>query len=747
MKVRLLIAASGACLGMKSAGAEAPNYNRDIRPILSDKCFSCHGFDPGHRKADLRLDTAEGAQIITDSDRPAIKPGSIAESEVWQRIIATDRDEVMPPPESHKTLSPDEKELIRQWIESGAKYEKHWAFVPPVRPAVPSSPDTNPIDAFLGQRLKHEGITRSAEADKETLLRRATLDLTGLPPSPGEIDAFLADQQPGAYERVVDRLLASPRYGEKMATQWLDLARFGDTNGYLHDILRTGWPWRDWVIKAFNDDMPFDRFVIEQLAGDLLPNATPEQVLATAFCRNHLITAEGGTIAEEYLNEYAADRVQTVGSVFMGLTMNCCRCHDHKFDPLKQQDFYNLKSYFNSTTEKHVENNSSPAYAPLIEIASPLAPQGPKAQVMVMQEAPAPAPAFVLTRGQYDQPDKSKPASRQPPEVLGAPLPDAPANRLGFAQWLVSPQDPMLARVTVNRLWQQFFSTGIVKSVDDFGLQGEYPAHPDLLDWLAIEFRDGSDAAKPWSTRHLVRQIVTSATYRQSSKVRSDVAAKDPENRLLASFPRRRLAAEEVRDQALFAAGLMTEELGGAPVFPYQPPGLWEERSNEGSNTKRYVQSKGQALYRRSLYTFWKRTSPPPFMTIFDAPERTSCSVRRVATNTPLQALAAFNDEQILECSKQLATNILREPSTTATRLASLYRRITGRSASAEDLRTLESGLAMLDERFRSTPADAAELLKQGAKPIDPALNPSELAAWMLVASTVLNLDQTLVRD
>jgi hypothetical protein len=747
MKVRLLIVASGAWLGMKSAGSEAPGYNRDIRPILSDKCFACHGFDPQHRKADLRLDTAEGAQAPTEGGRPAIKPGSTNDSEVWQRIIATDRDEVMPPPDSHKTLSPDEKELIRRWIESGGKYEKHWAFVPPVRPVVPASSEANPIDALLSERLKQEGITRSAEADKQTLLRRVTLDLTGLPPSPGEIDAFLADQQPGAYERVVDRLLASPRYGEKMATQWLDLARFGDTNGYLHDILRTGWPWRDWVIKAFNDDMPFDRFVIEQIAGDLLPSATPEQVLATAFCRNHLITAEGGTLAEEYLNEYAADRVQTVGTVFMGLTMNCCRCHDHKFDPLEQQDFYNLKSYFNSTTEKHVENNSSPAYAPLIEIASPLAPQGPKAQVMVMQEAPAPVPAFVLDRGQYDQPDQSKPASRQPPKVLGAPLPGAPANRLGFAQWLVSPQNPLLARVTVNRVWQQFFSAGIVKSADDFGLQGDYPSHPELLDWLAIEFRDGNGTARPWSTRHLVRQIVTSATYRQSSKLRADVAAKDPENRLLASFPRRRLAAEEVRDQALFAAGLMTEELGGAPVFPYQPPGLWEERSNGGSNTKNYVQSQGKALYRRSLYTFWKRTSPPPFMTIFDAPERTSCLVRRVATNTPLQALAALNDEQVLECAKHLAMLSLRDSSPSASRLASLYRRVTSRHASPADLRTLEDGLTALTARFRGAPGDAAVLLKQGHLPADPALDPSELAAWMLVASTLLNLDQTLVRD
>lgn len=748
MKLGFLIVAGSALAGMAAGAKEAPLFNRDIRPILSDKCFFCHGFDPKHREADFRLDTPEGALALTDSKRPGIKPGSPAESEAWHRILSEDADEVMPPPDSHKTLSPAEKDMIRQWIEAGAPYEKHWAFVLPARPPVPAGDEANPLDAFLAASLKQEGLARSAEADKETLLRRVTLDLTGLPPSVEEVEAFLADREPGAYERVVDRLLASPRYGEKMASQWLDLARYGDTNGYLHDILRTGWPWRDWVIRAFNEDMPFDRFVIEQIAGDLLPNATPEQVLATAFCRNHLITAEGGTIAEEYLNEYAADRVQTVGTVFMGLTMNCCRCHDHKFDPLKQDDFYSMKAFFNSTTEKHVENNNSAAYAPFIEIASPLNPQGPKAQVMVMQEAAAPVQAFVLNRGQYDQPDKARPVTRRPPEVLGGLLPDAPANRLGFAQWLVSPQDPLLARVTVNRLWQQFFSTGIVKSLDDFGLQGEYPSHPELLDWLAIEFRDGNGSdAKPWSTRHIVRLIVTSASYRQSSHARPDATAKDPENRLLASFPRRRLTAEEVRDQALFAAGLMSGELGGAPVFPYQPPGLWEERSNGGSNTKVYVQSKGEALYRRSLYTFWKRTSPPPFMTIFDAPERTSCWVRRVTTNTPLQALAALNDEQVLECAKHLAVHALRDPEPTAGRLALLYRRVTGRNARTEDLRTLEEGMATLLARFRSTPTDAAELLKQGAMPADAALDAPELAAWMLVASTVLNLDQTLVRD
>jgi hypothetical protein len=724
-------------------------FNRDIRPILSENCFSCHGFDENKREAKLRLDTPEGALGKAESGAVVVKPGDLKGSELWTRINATHKDEIMPPPKSHKTLAAADKEKLHRWIEAGAPFEKHWAFVPPVRPGVPdvevrSSKFENAVDAFIFQRLKRAGLAPAPEADRERLLRRVSFDLTGLPPTLEELDAFVADQQPGAYERQVDRLLASPRYGERMAVRWLDVARYGDTNGYLHDVRRTGWPWRDWVIKAFNDDLPFDRFVVEQVAGDLLPDAKPEQVLATAFCRNHLITVEGGTIAAEYLNEYAADRVQTVGTAFLGLTFNCCRCHDHKFDPLKQEDFYGLQAYFNSITEKHAENNRAPAYPPLIDAASPLAPEGPKAKVMVMQEAPAPTPTFVLSRGQYDLPDKKRPVSRRPPEVLGAPLPGAPENRLGLAQWLVSSENPLLARVTVNRIWQQFFGAGLVRSVDDFGMQGDYPTHPELLDWLAVEFRAGP---KPWSVRHIVRQIVTSATYRQSSRIVPEVAAKDPENRLLARFPRQRLSAEEIRDQAIFAAGLLSEELGGEPVFPYQPPGLWEERANGSSNTRVYKRSDGRALYRRSLYTFWKRTAPPPLMAIFDAPDRTACAVRRTATNTPLQALAALNEEQGLESAKLLAARTLQESATTPARLTSMFRRVTGRTPAEADLGMLSRGLDALLVRYRAAPDDAAALLRQGATPPPADLDPSELAAWMLLANTMLNLDAALVRD
>ena len=719
-------------------------FNRDIRPILAENCFACHGFDAKKRKSEMRLDTEEGAFGKGESGAVIIKPNDLKGSELWARINTHDRDEIMPPPKSHKTLSVAEKAILRRWIEGGARYEKHWAFVPPVRPAVPGGAVENPLDAFIIERLKPAGLVLSSEAERDRLLRRVTFDLTGLPPTLEELNAFLADQRPGAYERQVDRLLASPRYGERMAVRWLDVARYGDTNGYLQDHRRTGWPWRDWVIKSYNDDLPFDRFVIEQVAGDLLPDAKPEQVLATAFCRNHLITVEGGTIAAEYLNEYAADRVQTVGTAFLGLTLNCCRCHDHKFDPLKQEDFYGLQAYFNSITEKHMENNGAAAYAPLMEVASPLAPQGAKAKVMVMQEATTPTATFVLSRGQYDLPDKTRPASRRPPLVFGEALANAPENRLGLAQWLVSAQNPLLARVTVNRLWEQFFGRGLVKSVDDFGMQGDYPTHPELLDWLAVEFREG---AKPWSVRHFVRQIVTSATYRQSSRITAEGLAKDPENRLLGRFPRQRLTAEEIRDQAIFVAGMLSEELGGAPVFPYQPAGLWEERANESSTTKTYQRSQGRALYRRSLYTFWKRTAPPPLMTIFDAPDRTACSVRRSPTNTPLQALAALNDEQCLESAKLLAARTMKESATTPERLTSIFRRVTGRTPLEADLHTLSAGLSVLLARYGAAPNDAAALLRQGTTPAPVDLDPSELAAWMLIANAVLNLDATFVRD
>lgn len=744
----LILGTWGQVISTSQAKEGELEFNRDIRPILSDKCFACHGFDAKQRKAGLRLDTAEGAVSPGESGAVAVKAGDAEGSEVWRRITSNLASEKMPPEESQKQLTAEEKERIRLWISQGAKYQKHWSFESPVKRELPAGSPQNLVDAWIVARLKQVDLTLSGEADRETLLRRLSLDLIGIPPTPEELDAFVKDESPQAYEKQVERLLAMPQFGERMAVMWLDLSRYGDTNGYLHDIQRTGWPWRDWVIRSFNEDKPFDQFVQEQIAGDLIPDAKPEQALATAFCRNHLITTEGGTIAAEYLNEYAADRVQAFGTAFLGLSFNCCRCHDHKFDPLTQEDFYSLQAFFNSITEKHSENDSSAAYPPILEIASPLLPDGDKAKVMVMQEAPQPTPTFVLTRGEYDKVDKNRPVSRRTPMVLGPIAADAPQNRLGLAQWLIAKENPLLARVTVNRYWQRIFGTGLVKSVDDFGVQGEYPSHPELLDALAIAFRDGDGMqAKPWSTKHLLRLFVTSATYRQSSHVRPEARAKDPDNRLLAYFPRQRLSAEEIRDQALFVSGGLSGKLGGAPVYPYQPEGLWEERANEGSNTKVYKRSEGEALYRRSIYTFWKRTCPPPLMSVFDTPDRTLCTVRRVTTNTPLQALATLNEEQLLECARLLATRTLQESGDETQRLTMLFRRATGRKPSEADLKTLQAGLGLFLERYKKSPEDAATLLKQGTSPVPEQIDKAELAAWMLIANTVLNLDESLMRD
>ncbi|MFO0939572.1 MAG: PSD1 and planctomycete cytochrome C domain-containing protein [Pirellulales bacterium] len=743
---------TGAILLAAQVTAQEPaarrySYNRDIRPILSDKCFACHGFDAKQRQANLRLDQADGAYGSADSGKHAVVPGRLEQSQLWQRVQSSDSDIQMPPKESHKSLTDGEKVILRQWIVQGAEYQGHWAFEAIAIPKTKLS-----IDDWTERPLKELGLSFSPEADRPTLLRRLSLDLTGLPPTPEEIDAFVNDSSTDAWEKQVERLLQSTGYGERMAMMWLDVSRYGDTNGYLHDILRTGWPWRDWVIQSFQQDKPFNQFVIEQLAGDLLENATPEQVLATAFCRNHLITTEGGTLAAEFLNEYAADRVQTFGTAFLGLSLNCCRCHDHKFDPFTQEDFYSLQSFFNSITEKHSENNSASAYEPFIETASPLEPDGEKVKVMIMREAAEPTKTFVLTRGQYDLPDASRPVSRKVPAIFRRDGKEVPATRLGLAQWLTSNDNPLLARVIVNRLWQKFFARGLVQTVDDFGAQGDYPTHPELLDQLAYQFQhsDQFGAAHAWSIKSIVRQIVTSKTYRQSARVRGDLLQKDPENRLLGYFPRQRLTGEELRDQAIFVAGALSSKLGGPPVYPYQPDGLWEERANEGSNTKVYKRSEPTGLYRKSLYTFWKRTCPPPLMTLFDAPDRTYCTVKRSTTNTPLQALALLNEEQFLECAKLLAVRTMAEQSEQAgddRRINSIMKRLTGRELRPQELEWTRSLLNQSRARFSQSPDDAKEILQQGVSTVPAEYATTETAAWMVVANALLNLDEVLVKN
>jgi Protein of unknown function (DUF1553)/Protein of unknown function (DUF1549)/Concanavalin A-like lectin/glucanases superfamily/Planctomycete cytochrome C len=1084
---RLKLSALLALIGLAIVGARDPesaraqnssprriDFNRDIRPILSDKCWACHGPDAANKKIRLRLDSEAAALADLGGGRRAIAPRHPERSELVKRVSAADADMRMPPVSSGRSLGQDEIALLTEWIAQGAPWQTHWAFIPPQRPTAPGVKDRrwprNAIDYFVLAPLEKEGLAPAPEADRETLVRRVSLDLTGLPPTPSEVDAFLRDRSPRAYENVVDRLLASPRYGERMAFKWLEAARYADTNGYQIDGERDAWRWRDWVIEAFNQNKPFDQFIIEQLAGDLLPNASLDQRIATAFNRNHRTNSEDGIVPEEYAVEYVIDRVDTASTLFLGLTMGCARCHDHKFDPLTQREYYQLYAYFNSIPEDgraSNHGNSAPwVAAPTSEqrrqlakqedeiarverrlaaqlkgealprrrwerslagrpgaqwapsdnlvfsntldqtgkveayevdadgssraeskpmelgfkggapqlVASPTgqgaafngelyydagrianfnyrdrvrdfkekfaisawfyseSEQGgaivtktadnaaeqennlPKSRgyglylvngklhfnlvsvwaddsfrveteaapalrrwhhvvalfdggephekaqiyldgekqplklnhprlfrnfadgaarlkigagggerwlfkgriddvriynallderqiatlacadsldriaaippsrrttaqelklqwafleqgapaalqqtwreraellrqrtrlkasfptVMVMQELPQPRPAFVLKRGAYDAPGEQ--VSRAVPAVL-PPLPaGAPNNRLGLARWLTRPEHPLTSRVTVNRFWQMLFGVGLVKTVEDFGAQGESPWVPELLDWLAVEFQRSG-----WDTKALLKTIVTSATYRQSSTVAPEILQRDPDNRLLARGPRTRLAAEVIRDQALFIAGLLVEKLGGESTRPYQPVGLWNDMVFKEI---RYAQDHGENLYRRSLYTYWKRTIAPPEMVTFDAATRESCAVRETRTNTPLQALNLMNDVVYVETARILAERMMREGGASADeRLRFAFRLATARPPNAAELQALRENWQAQFEYFAKRPAEAEKLLKVGEKPADARLNQTELAAYAMAASLILNLDEVITQ-
>lgn len=1031
------------------SAADELRFNRDVRPVLADKCFRCHGPDENAREADLRLDVRDSAT----SDRggyAAIVPGSRDESELWKRIVSKEADYQMPPTESHKELSRREVELIGRWIDDGAGYEGHWAFQVPRRPEVPEVPPQfarNPIDAFVHTERIAAGLQPSPQARREILLRRVTLDLTGLPPTVAEIDDFLSDDSENAYEKVVERLLQSPRFGERMALDWMDAARYGDTSVFHADGPRDMWVWRDWVIDAFNQNLPYDQFTLQQLAGDLLPDATWKQRVATGFLRNNATTDEGGLIEEEYRVEYAVDRVKTTSVVFMGLSMECAQCHDHKYDPIPQLDYYRFFAYFNQSADpgKQTRNgNQAPivevpdeqklaelpeierqlevaaksleatrraaepaftawlkcmeaqpaaaakppgdmvAWLPLDESAgrkvtesvqgkataklngkpqwtagrlgnaartnnqtfidagdigdfertdafsygcwfrangnvvgapiarmddgnshrgydihlsgsavemhlihrwpddafkvsapAPLKPktwhhafvtydgsgrpegvkiyldgkplkatfptnslktnsvrtakhftigrrtpgspfnglvddvrifarqlsdeevaqlagmdpigpllavprdkrtaeqietlrqhylstedktwakltrdiaglrarrtalQKPKSTVMVMQDLPQPRMTYVLKRGQYDSPDKERPVEPGTPSFLPK-VDDLPQNRLGLARWLVDRRNPLTARVAVNRFWRVFFGTGIVKTVEEFGAQGEWPSHPDLLDWLAVDFQEHG-----WDVKRLVRMIVMSESYRQSSRSTKKQLDIDPQNRLLSRGPRFRLQGEFIRDQALALSGLLVPKIGGPGVKPYQPDGLWNEVSlNKGL---RFRQDHGEKLYRRSMYIYWKRSAPHPVMTIFDAPTREKCSVRRNTTNTPLQALVLMNDPQFLEASRFLAERILREGGATEEdRLAFAYRTVTGRQASPAVIAVLRESLARELGAFARDKERAVELLSIGERKRDESLDVVRHAAWTMLSSMLLNLDATVTRS
>ncbi|MBC8164337.1 MAG: DUF1553 domain-containing protein [Bryobacteraceae bacterium] len=985
------------------APAAEMQFNRDIRPILSDRCFSCHGPDKGNRKTRMRLD-------VESESRSAIVPGSPENSAVYKRITSTSKTLRMPPEYlGHERLNDEEVERIRLWIAQGAKYEAHWSFIPPNRPALPEVSDRewpkNQIDYFVLRRLEQEGLRPSGEADRRTLIRRVNLDLTGLPPSPDEVDAFLNDNSPTAWERVVDRLLASSRYAERMAIRWLEAARYADTNGYQTDGPRSMWRWRDWVIDAFQRDMPYDQFTIEQLAGDLLPNATRSQQIATGFNRNHRTSAEGGIVDEEFRTEYVADRTETTSTVWLGLTTGCARCHDHKFDPITQKDYYSMFAFFNNVPEKgfvwnfgneephikaplpeqekrlteldravaeardavsrlqpaaeqaqkrwekelasspkplewavtdglkltgngktfvgragtpkldyrdpftfaarvkpetekgailskgedyfegqqhalyifegklrlhvtfrwtdlalrveslkpltlnswqHVavtydggmkaagvrmyvngaeqemkvlfdqliwpmdakqpwrigaggglrfkgeiadvrvysralaasEVSTLPIAASLNEIVRIPASDRTEAQkdklrlaflekfappavlkaradldkalrkrdaynetiptVMVMKERAQPRETFVHKRGAYDAPGEKVEASV--PAFLAQLEAGWPRNRLGLAKWIVDRRNPLTARATVNRFWAMLFGNGLVKTAEDFGSQGEWPKNQELLDWMAVEFLDRGQSVK-----QILKTMVMSATYRQSSKMTPDLLQRDPENRLLARGPRARLSAEMIRDQALAASGLLVEKMGGPSVKPYQPAGLWQELQSAGTV---YKEDAGEGLYRRSLYTFWRRTVAPPNMANFDSPTRETCVIRESRTNTPMQALNLMNDVVYVEASRKLAERMISEGGdTVAGRLDRAFLLVLARPARESERDSLRRALARFDKYYRVNGKDAQSLVHQGKSPVRTGLNTAELAAYTGVAGVILNLDQAITKE
>ena len=1030
----LLVLAAWTQVGAADVRAAEPgvDFSRDILPLLSNNCFGCHGPDGAKRKAGLRLDKEEGALATLKSGARGVVPGHSSASEVYRKITHQDAAERMPPPESGKQLTQAEIARIKAWIDEGAPWAGHWAFQRPVKPAIPPARAgwqvENHIDLFVHDALHQADLAPEPEAGKETLIRRVTLDLTGLPPTIEEVDVFLADESRDAYERVVDRLLRSEKYGEHMARHWLDAARYADTHGLHLDNERSIWPYRDWVIHSFNRNQRFDQFTIEQLAGDLLPEPSLPQRVATGFNRCNVTTSEGGSIDEEYYVRYAVDRVETTATVWLGLTAGCAACHDHKFDPLSQKEFYQLFSYFFSLTEKAMDGNAllpppsvkvpsaeqaarkvawerdrkaaqseiesifasldyedqragetlsdlkaedyvwiedelprgakadgnegnrswkwmgkpdehpvfsgkrstrrtarglsqhfftgatEPlpissgsalfAYAYLdpenppetlqlqfndgswdhraywgadkghgagrndtsnlcmgdlpeagqwirLEVAAdavglepgaklngwaftqfsgtvywdragivsvaPLAPDQltslslweqyrarakqpvlPKeiqtilglevtkrseeqvAQLtryylqhvhpetkerfaapmrrdaelekqledlekslpatLVMEERKEQRQAYMLERGQYTE--RREKVDSRIPEWIAPALPGAPANRLGLAQWLVAPDHPLTARVTVNRFWQQFFGLGLVGTSEDFGVQGERPSNPALLDWLAMDFVESG-----WNVKRFIKLLVTSATYRQSSRVAPHKHAADPRNRLLARGPRFRLDAEIIRDQALAISGLLVEEVGGKSVKPYQPAGLWKPVGFGGSNTAQFKQDSGEKLYRRSMYTFWKRTSPPPSMATFDAPDRETCQVRRTRTNTPLQALLLMNDVQFIEAARKFAECVLRQAGPgVEERVTFAFRSVLARRPDPGELKSMTQLYGDHLAEFQENPGAAAKLLAAGESPRDESLDAVELAAWTMIAHLILNLSETVTR-
>jgi mono/diheme cytochrome c family protein len=753
---------------MQTMAADQPvSFNRDIRPLLARNCFACHGPDEKARKGDLRLDTAAGATADL-GDHRAVTPGNPDESELIQRIESDDPETVMPPPDSGHTLTSVEKGLLRKWISAGGEYRIHWSFTPPKKAALPAVRQrdwpSHAIDHFVLAQLESAGLAPSAAADRFRLIRRISLDLMGLPPTLEEADAFARDTSDGAVAKVVDRLLASEAYGEHWARMWLDLARYADTKGYEKDRHRDIWRYRDWVIDALNRDQPFDQFTIEQLAGDLLPNATNEQILATAFHRNTMTNDEGGTDNEEFRVAAVKDRVDTTMQVWMGLTAGCAKCHSHKYDPISQSDYYAFYAFFNQTQdadrsddapvlavptpqqakqiadleaaiktlEEQVKASPDKSPAPLLEsqkkALADLRKSIPKTPVMRDLAESKRRNTRIQQRGNFLDPGEAvEPAVL---ELFGSWFTDAPRNRLGVARWIVQAENPLTSRVMVNRIWARLFGIGLVETEEDFGTQGMLPSHPEVLDWLAVDFREDG-----WSLKKLIRTIVLSSTYRQSAVVSKAKLEADPRNRLLSRGARFRLSAESVRDQALAVSGLLTRQTGGPSVMPPQPSGVWKSTYN----ALKWKDAVGPDRYRRALYTYWKRTSPYPAMTTFDAGSGEVCQIRRVRTNTPLQALVTLNDPAFVEAAGALSKRMARSEGDVAAKINRGFRIVLTRPPEGEETARLVSLYQLLKSDFADY-SQAAERLVKASQ-----LEEGD-AALIAVANVLLNLDEALMK-
>jgi len=787
------------------------DFARDVLPVLSNKCFICHGPD-ARDGTDVRLDSYAGATSAENGD-PPINPAALGESGILLRIH--DKDNPMPPEDSELKLTPAERSVLTRWVKQGGAYARHWAFVPPKKktPAgLDNASSSQVIDAYIHQQLAARQADFAPAVSLAALARRASLVLTGLPPTPKALQALVADAEKSdehaAYNRFVDSLLASPRYGEHQARYWLDAIRYGDTHGLHLDNRRGIYPYRDWVVRAFNQNLPLDKFITWQLAGDLLPDPTLEQQVATGFVRMNPTTSEGGAIAAEFQAKNNFDRTETLGTVMLGLTMTCARCHTHKYDPVPHTEYYRLLAFFNSTAERSMDGNSY-TYGPVIKapanqaawdeweaiekesdqllsqvtadqvsklpgaaaekwrsnnsrqklemladangawkssglhaaavknLSRTTAAEKAFTTTLVAKDLPKPRDTRILSRGEYNQPIGE---TLQPGiiKVMGPFPEDAPRNRLGLAKWLTSRQHPVVARVFVNRLWQRTFGDGLVRTPEDFGLQGQQPSHPELLDWLAVELQDSG-----WDMKKMLRAMVTSRTFKQSSAMRP--ALQDPLNLLFGRASRRRLDAEVLRDMGLWASNLLDPQMGGEGVKPYQPAGLWQALAHPASNTKKYQRDKGEKLYRRSLYVYWKRTSPHPMMTLFDAPSRELSCVKRSLTSTSLQSLALFNETQRVEMSRKLAERLIKQRSGDAARLDLLFTLVASRKPTSTERQACEHLLTAMKKRYEQSPAEAASILATGEAPVDASLNKVETAAWTQVAITVLASDVAII--